>query len=76
MGYQCLIEIKKFLDTVFYPCTSSEDLRQFELKMMVPGHCTGWRAVHALLDAFGDEVVIPSAVGRRHEFVADVAVPH
>jgi 7,8-dihydropterin-6-yl-methyl-4-(beta-D-ribofuranosyl)aminobenzene 5'-phosphate synthase len=51
-----------------------EDLRQFDLKMIVPGHCTGWRAVHALLDAFSEEVVIPSAVGRLHEFVADVAV--
>jgi 7,8-dihydropterin-6-yl-methyl-4-(beta-D-ribofuranosyl)aminobenzene 5'-phosphate synthase len=53
-----------------------EDLRQFDLKLIVPGHCTGWRAVHALLDAFGEEVIIPSAVGRLHEFVADVAVPH
>jgi 7,8-dihydropterin-6-yl-methyl-4-(beta-D-ribofuranosyl)aminobenzene 5'-phosphate synthase len=40
----------------------------------VPGHCTGWRAVHALLDAFGEEIVIPSAVGRLHEFIADTAV--
>jgi 7,8-dihydropterin-6-yl-methyl-4-(beta-D-ribofuranosyl)aminobenzene 5'-phosphate synthase len=53
-----------------------EDLRQFDLKVIIPGHCTGWRAVHALLDAFGEEVIIPSAVGRLHEFVADVAVPH
>ena len=53
-----------------------EDLRKFDLKVIVPGHCTGWRCVHALLDAFGEEVIIPSAVGRLHEFVADVAVPH
>jgi len=46
-----------------------EDFRQFNLKMIVPGHCTGWRAVHALLDEFGEEIVIPSAVGRLHEFV-------
>ncbi|MCH9049716.1 MAG: hypothetical protein IIA72_01310 [Proteobacteria bacterium] len=45
-----------------------EDLREFDLKSIVPGHCTGWRAVHALVDAFGDEVVVPSAVGRLHEF--------
>jgi len=51
-----------------------EDLRQFDLQVIVPGHCTGWRAVHALLDAFGEEIVIPSAVGRLHEFIADTAV--
>lgn len=45
-----------------------EDLRGFDLKMIVPGHCTGWRAVHALLDAFGEKIVVPSAVGRLHEF--------
>ncbi len=45
-----------------------EDLKAFDLKMIVPGHCTGWRAVHALLDTFGEGVVIPSAVGRRHEY--------
>jgi 7,8-dihydropterin-6-yl-methyl-4-(beta-D-ribofuranosyl)aminobenzene 5'-phosphate synthase len=45
-----------------------EDLKTFDLKLIVPGHCTGWRAVHALLNAFGEEVVVPSAVGRLHEF--------
>jgi len=48
-----------------------EDLKAFDLKMIVPGHCTGWRAVHALLDAFGEDVVVPSAVGRLHEFSPD-----
>ena len=42
------------------------DLRQFGLQRIVPGHCTGWRAVHALVNAFGEEVVIPSAVGRTY----------
>jgi len=45
------------------------DLGQFDLKAIVPGHCTGWRAVHALVGAFGEEIVVPSAVGRLHEFV-------
>jgi len=45
-----------------------EDLKSFGLQLIVPGHCTGWRAVHALLDAFGEEVVVPSAVGRLHEY--------
>ena len=45
-----------------------EDLKEFDLKIMVPGHCTGWRAVHALLDAFGEDIVVPSAVGRTHDY--------
>lgn len=45
-----------------------EDMKSFGLKMIVPGHCTGWRAVHALLDAFGEGVVTPSAVGQLHAF--------
>lgn len=48
-----------------------QDMRAFHLKVIVPGHCTGWRAVHRLIDTFGDGVVIPSAVGRRHLFTAE-----
>jgi 7,8-dihydropterin-6-yl-methyl-4-(beta-D-ribofuranosyl)aminobenzene 5'-phosphate synthase len=44
------------------------DLEEFDLKVIVPGHCTGWRAVHHMVDAFGDAIVVPSAVGRRHLF--------
>lgn len=43
------------------------DLAPFGLKRLVCGHCTGWRAFHALRNAFGD-VVIPSAVGQTHSF--------
>jgi 7,8-dihydropterin-6-yl-methyl-4-(beta-D-ribofuranosyl)aminobenzene 5'-phosphate synthase len=46
------------------------DMTGFGLKAIVPGHCTGWRAVQKLVDAFGDGVVVPSAVGRRHLFAA------
>jgi 7,8-dihydropterin-6-yl-methyl-4-(beta-D-ribofuranosyl)aminobenzene 5'-phosphate synthase len=45
-----------------------DDMRQFDLKAIVPGHCTGWRAVQRLVDTFGDGVVVPSAVGRRYLF--------
>ncbi len=45
-----------------------EQLRQFKLKQIMPAHCTGWRAVHALLNAFGEEVVVPSAVGSRFHY--------
>jgi 7,8-dihydropterin-6-yl-methyl-4-(beta-D-ribofuranosyl)aminobenzene 5'-phosphate synthase len=43
-----------------------DDMRHFDLKMIVPGDCTGWRAVQRLVQIFGDGVVVPSAVGRRH----------
>ncbi len=44
------------------------DLEEFDLKVIVPGHCTGWRAVHHMVNTFGESVVLPSAVGRRHLF--------
>ncbi len=44
------------------------DIGEFGLERIVTGHCTGWRAVHALIDAFGDDVVVPTAVGRLHAF--------
>jgi len=44
-----------------------EDIARFNLKRLVVGHCTGWRAVKALVEAFGD-AVIPEAVGHTHHF--------
>jgi 7,8-dihydropterin-6-yl-methyl-4-(beta-D-ribofuranosyl)aminobenzene 5'-phosphate synthase len=44
------------------------NLKSFNLKQIVPAHCTGWRAVHALLNAFGESIVVPSAVGSRYTF--------
>lgn len=41
------------------------DLRAFDLKLLAPGHCTGWRALGAMAKVFGDELV-PSAVGKRY----------
>ena len=40
-----------------------EALAQFDLQLISPGHCTGWRAVSALAVAYGERVV-PSAVGK------------
>ena len=40
------------------------DMAQFNLNMIIPAHCTGWRAVMALGNRFGDAIVVPSAVGR------------
>ena len=45
-----------------------EDMKQFNLKMIIPAHCTGWRAVNALGNTFGDDIVVPSAVGRLYRF--------
>lgn len=44
------------------------DLAMFDLERIVPGHCSGWRAVNALIGKFGAERVAPSAVGRRFLF--------
>jgi 7,8-dihydropterin-6-yl-methyl-4-(beta-D-ribofuranosyl)aminobenzene 5'-phosphate synthase len=45
-----------------------ENLKTFDPKQIVPAHCTGWRALCALVNAFGEEVVVPSQVGSRYTF--------
>lgn len=49
-----------------------ETLREIAPQVIVPCHCTGWRAIHALADAFPD-AVLPSSVGTRYVFEADTA---
>lgn len=44
------------------------DLATFDLATIAAGHCTGWRAMSALLDAFGDDVLVPLAVGKSFAF--------
>lgn len=44
-----------------------KDIARFRLKRLIVGHCTGWRALQALVNAFGD-AVIPEAVGHTHHF--------
>jgi 7,8-dihydropterin-6-yl-methyl-4-(beta-D-ribofuranosyl)aminobenzene 5'-phosphate synthase len=43
---------------------SVRDIGNFGLKMICPGHCTGWRALNALATAYGDGIVAPLAVGK------------
>lgn len=43
-------------------------LREFDLSVIAAGHCTGWRAVTALANEFGDKVLVPLAVGKRFSF--------
>ncbi|HET6376596.1 MAG TPA: MBL fold metallo-hydrolase [Methylocella sp.] len=47
-----------------------EGLRPFKIKNIIAGHCTGWRALHALADAFGPPVS-QSAVGTTYTFAFD-----
>ena len=44
-------------------------LRPFAIRHIITGHCTGWRALHALANAFGD-AVSQSAVGTTYTFAA------
>lgn len=44
------------------------DFGAFALKRIVPCHCTGWRAVHALAQVYNEDVLVPAAVGRRFVF--------
>ena len=39
------------------------DLAALDLPLLIPAHCTGWRAVNVLERAFGERVV-PAAVGK------------
>jgi 7,8-dihydropterin-6-yl-methyl-4-(beta-D-ribofuranosyl)aminobenzene 5'-phosphate synthase len=45
-----------------------DDLKQFGLNTIAAGHCTGWRAMTALANTFGDTVLAPTAVGKRYSF--------
>lgn len=42
-----------------------DGLKQFDLKFVAPGHCTGWRALVAMSHVFGEKLV-PLAVGKRY----------
>lgn len=46
-----------------------EALRPFNIRNVITGHCTGWRALHALAEAFGDSIS-QSAVGTTYTFAA------
>jgi 7,8-dihydropterin-6-yl-methyl-4-(beta-D-ribofuranosyl)aminobenzene 5'-phosphate synthase len=45
-----------------------EAMREFDLSVIAAGHCTGWRAMAALTQAFGDARLAPLAVGKRYTF--------
>ena len=43
------------------------DIGAFGLGLIAPGHCTGWRALNALVTEYGEGVVAPLAVGKIFE---------
>lgn len=43
-------------------------LHAFDLDVIAAGHCTGWRAMTALANEFGDAKLTPLAVGKRLRF--------
>jgi 7,8-dihydropterin-6-yl-methyl-4-(beta-D-ribofuranosyl)aminobenzene 5'-phosphate synthase len=45
-----------------------EGMRAFDLAVIAAGHCTGWRAITALANAFGDGRLVPLSVGKRFSF--------
>jgi len=51
-----------------------EALEPFDIGYFITGHCTGWRALHALANAYGDRVS-QSAVGTTYTFDATVPPP-
>lgn len=63
------------------PCRESGWLRSatiftgqdaFDIRHIIAGHCTGWRALHALANEYGDRVS-QSAVGTTYRFQAGSA---
>ena len=47
-----------------------EALAEFRPQILVPTHCTGWRATHALASAFPD-VFMQNSVGTRYLFQSE-----
>jgi 7,8-dihydropterin-6-yl-methyl-4-(beta-D-ribofuranosyl)aminobenzene 5'-phosphate synthase len=45
-----------------------EAMREFHPAYIVAGHCTGWRAITALNNAFGEDKLIPLSVGKQFLF--------
>jgi 7,8-dihydropterin-6-yl-methyl-4-(beta-D-ribofuranosyl)aminobenzene 5'-phosphate synthase len=44
------------------------DMAEFGLDVIAPGHCTGWRALNKLAQTYGEDKVMPLAVGKIFAF--------
>jgi 7,8-dihydropterin-6-yl-methyl-4-(beta-D-ribofuranosyl)aminobenzene 5'-phosphate synthase len=51
-----------------------DDLATLQPDVLVPAHCTGWRAQHAMSARFGSAFV-PNSVGSRYSFASPAATP-
>ncbi len=51
-----------------------EGLKPFDIRYLIAGHCTGWRALHALANAYG-EGVSQSAIGTSYLFDSKAPTP-
>jgi 7,8-dihydropterin-6-yl-methyl-4-(beta-D-ribofuranosyl)aminobenzene 5'-phosphate synthase len=51
-----------------------DGLRPFGIRNIITAHCTGWRALRALANAFG-VAVSQSAVGTRYTFAPGYQAP-
>jgi len=47
-------------------------LEQLDPTLVIPGHCTGWRAKHDLADIFGEQRFLPSRAGHRYHISAEL----
>ena len=47
-----------------------EALRELDPAIIAAGHCTGWQAITALANAFGDRRLVPLSVRKRWTFWA------
>jgi hypothetical protein len=43
---------------------------------ILPGHCTGWRAMHELMQVVGEVKCMPCSVGGRFQFAAQSEQVH
>jgi 7,8-dihydropterin-6-yl-methyl-4-(beta-D-ribofuranosyl)aminobenzene 5'-phosphate synthase len=80
-GFSCLVTIEKagrairvLFDAGLTPDGLVENMRRLDIPahdidIIVPSHCTGWRATHAIAAGF-PEAFIQNSVGTRFEFSA------
>ena len=44
---------------------TAQDLKALDVKVLMTGHCTGWRAKYELQKVFPEGCLVPSFVGNR-----------
>ena len=62
------VDVVVFSEPFKSPAATVKALHDFDLDVIAAGHCTGWRAMSALANAFGDTKLAPLAVGKQLRF--------